>query len=526
MVSVERLRAARGVARPSVHPVVRTNRAPWPLAGTSRIFAALAGAVALVNLMGWAFGVDALTQVVPGPPSMKINTAIALLLLALCAFVSRPVALGVAALVELAVLATLAEYVSGASLGVDQMLARDPASIQFPGRMSVVTAASIGLIAAAVLLAGSRRVGQLCALVPLLIGALTLLGYAYDVPLLYAVRPISTMAVQTAAAMVLLSIAVLAGVPGGALSWAVSGQDAGAALIRRLLPVALVGLPVVGFLALFGQHRGWFNSGTTTALTVVASAALIGAFTWTAARRVSRAERTRRRAIEELTELRDDLERQVDERAEQLQRRRNEIAVLEDRHRIAADLHDIVIQRLFAAGMFLQADTSVDPNTRKRVDTAVEAMDSAILDLRASIFELEGRGSAMRLELVDALRKVCTESGRMLGFAPALVVDDPHNAREHAREDVLAVVREALANVARHAGATLVTVEFSAADGIVALTVTDDGHGMIEPVRSSGTRNMIARARRYGGDCTWTVIEPRGTRVHWQVPAASPVSAA
>ena len=521
MVSIARRHLAPVVAR-----LDDDAAATRSYAGVGRVFAAVAGTLAALGLAGWMFEVDVLTRLVPGEPSIKINTACALIALAVCPFVTRPLATVCAALVELIALGTLLEYVTRTRLGIDQLIGADVHHGQYPGRMSVVSATSLALIASAMLLLRSThpRRAQSPALLALLLDALIALGYAYDVPSLYLVRPISAVAVHTVLALLLLSLAVLLSVPGGALSWALGSPDAGAILIRRLLPVALIGLPVVGYFALLCQRAGWFDLSTSAAVRVVLSALAITVFTWTAARRVTAADQRSRQAIRELTALRVDLERQVDERADQLQHRRNEIAVLEDRQRIAADLHDIVIQRLFAAGMFLQSGVSTDPSTQERVDAAVEAMDTAIKDLRASIFELGGQAE-VRADFQDALQTVCADSGRVLGFTPDLVVDDPDHDAEPARDDILAVTREALANVARHARATRVSVVLRTADGVIGLTITDDGRGMGDVARHSGTRNMLDRARDKGGGCNWSPVVPHGTQVHWYVPSVAAATA-
>jgi signal transduction histidine kinase len=456
---------------------------------------------------------------------MKANTAIALILLAVGWSVPRKVAIGLGAFVIGIGIVVLAEYALQRSLGIDQLVFTDPACGSFPGRLSIVTAACVALLAVARLLVlfGRSRWAQGAALVTLLVGALVLLGYAYGVTSLYSVRPFSAMALPTGVAIELLSLAALASVPDGAFRRIVLGHDAAALLVRRLLPVALVGLPLIGFACLLAQRDGVVGGGATLALLVVICAVLVGLVTWAAALRVARVDLGRTQAMEELTYLKTDLERQVQERALQLQRRRNQVAVLEDRQRIAADLHDIVIQRLFAAGMFLQGGASEadDPAVARRVNTAIEAMDNAIRDLRASIFELGGR--VFDGDLTTAVDDVCGESANLLGFRPEVTVDDPDWEAEDVRDDVLAVLREALANVARHAEATSVDVVLRSAAGVVSLTVSDDGRGMAaHPARSSGTRNMQDRARQRGGDCVWTGVAPHGTRVSWHVPVTAP----
>ena len=472
-------------------------------------------------MLGWIFDIEGLREILPEQPAMRFNTGLCLTLIALTWFVPRPlrfVGAGIAALVGLTV---LGEYAVQAKHGIDQLIVTDHAAVAHPGRMAVASAVSVVLLGGARILIELDRLAlaRWCGFVVSALAALTLLAEAYDASWLYDIRPVSTVAMHTAAALLLLGLAMLATAPSKQLTRSVQSDDAGAILMRRLLPAALVGLPVVGAVALLGQRHDMYGSTTTAALIVVAGAVVVSLVSWAAAERLSRIDRRRAAAITELTDLKVDLERQVHQRATQLQRRHNEIAVLEDRQRIAADLHDIVIQRLFAAGMFLQGGgrASVDPETQHRLDTAVEAMDAAIRDLRASIFELGGRRE-LPTDLTTAVDDVCVESARVLGFVPDLIVDDPHYLADQVRVDVLAVLREALANVARHAHASAVEVVLRTGDGMVTLSVTDDGVGMNGTGRASGTRNMLERAREHGGDCTWTPVQPRGTRVRWSLP--------
>lgn len=205
----------------------------------------------------------------------------------------------------------------------------------------------------------------------------------------------------------------------------------------------------------------------------------------------------------------------------QLLAAQRELAVLDDRRRIARELHDRVIQRLFAAGL---AASSVsgrldDEVARTRVEQVVSDLDEAITDLRSSIFQLAPPGSerSLRARVLDLCAKECDaldirSNVRFLG-----PVDTVPPTRA---EELLAVLREALANVARHAHASSVDVEVSV-NGGVALSVIDDGVGLAATERnhlSHGLANMAARARSLGGSFAVRAEEEAGTRVEWRVP--------
>jgi signal transduction histidine kinase len=210
------------------------------------------------------------------------------------------------------------------------------------------------------------------------------------------------------------------------------------------------------------------------------------------------------------------------------QEEREMLAVLGDRERIARDLHDVVIQRLFAAGMQLQGLTShgLRPQTRQRIDTVVEHLDTTIRDIRGAIFELRTpAGGALRSEI----RALVEEARGPLGFRPELIIDGPVDSAvpDPLRPAAVAVLREALSNAARHARASAVTVEVTVggADtgGVLTLRVTDDGVGVDTGVdwdvsSVGGVRNLRRRAEELGGTCEIGPAEPRGTALTWSVP--------
>ncbi|MEU8436124.1 GAF domain-containing protein [Streptomyces sp. NPDC029216] len=202
-----------------------------------------------------------------------------------------------------------------------------------------------------------------------------------------------------------------------------------------------------------------------------------------------------------------------------------QISMLEDHDRIARDLHDLAIQRLFATGMTLQsAQRFVDhPEASERLARAVDDLDATIKIIRSTIFGLRDRGtpatgSKLRSRAVHAL----DEAAGPLGFAPALRMEGliDTDVPPAVADEALAVLGEALTNVARHARADHVEVLISAADGILTVAVTDDGTGMPDGGRRSGLRNLTERAQRLGGRMTVASRGPgeRGTRLEWQVP--------
>lgn len=196
------------------------------------------------------------------------------------------------------------------------------------------------------------------------------------------------------------------------------------------------------------------------------------------------------------------------------------LSVLEDRERIARELHDTVIQRLFAAGMRLQATVSDDPEARARIEEVVDDLDGVIREIRSTIFALESaqRRRGVRAAIVEEVREWSTT----LGFVPQVRFDGPVDAGidRGLEEHVLSALREMLANAAKHSLASQVEVEVRVADQVV-LTVTDDGVGIGEGAQSDGglgLRNLEERARDLGGEFEIGPGPGGGTRARWQVP--------
>ena len=199
-----------------------------------------------------------------------------------------------------------------------------------------------------------------------------------------------------------------------------------------------------------------------------------------------------------------------------------QLAVVADRERIARDLHDHVIQRLFAVGMGLQAASNsiAEDRARERIAESVEELDATIREVRSAIFSLELRATSKvegstRSRILD----VTSQAAKSLGFQPRLQFDGPLDTvvPESLVPDLLAVVREALSNTARHAQATVVEVRVEVSDQLL-VSVADDGRGIGETTRASGLANLRARAAAHGGEMAVGPNGTRGTLLVWRVP--------
>jgi two-component system, NarL family, sensor histidine kinase DevS len=203
---------------------------------------------------------------------------------------------------------------------------------------------------------------------------------------------------------------------------------------------------------------------------------------------------------------------------------RQRLVVFEDRDRIARDLHDQVIQRLFAMGLGLQGLTRlmVKPDVGRRVVGYVEEVDQIIREIRRSIFSLQEEPGGP-ISLRGELLRVIQEGSGALGFEPTVNMDGPLDSLvpDDLRPDVLATLRETLSNAARHAEAhtVLITIYVDRAGTGFKLTVRDDGKGMSgEPDRRSGLANIAERANRWRGTCDIDTAPGSGTTITWAVP--------
>lgn len=205
----------------------------------------------------------------------------------------------------------------------------------------------------------------------------------------------------------------------------------------------------------------------------------------------------------------------------QAHREREEHMVFTDRDRIARDLHDLVIQRLFAAGLSIQSlrRFTNDPVALERIAGVTVELDETIRELRDTIYSLRAEGIAKE-SLTGRILRTVQDGSRLAEVTPRIQLNGPLDSMvpEPVGEHVLAVLSEALSNALRHAQPETIEISVAATDGRIDLLIADDGRGFAEPVRFSGLSNMRQRAVELGGSCEIESRPGDGTRVKWSAP--------
>lgn len=207
-----------------------------------------------------------------------------------------------------------------------------------------------------------------------------------------------------------------------------------------------------------------------------------------------------------------------------LHTRVGELRVVEDRERIARDLHDTVIQRMFAIGLSLQSlsTTTSDPVTSDRLQQMIEDLDDTVRDIRTTIFELQRPrfpGRSLRQEVLDLVEEIEGHAtiDISIRFDGPVDLAVPDSIADH----LIAVVRESVTNAIRHSQCARVSIDISAGEALEA-TISDDGIGFNDDApRGNGLQNLRSRARELGGECTVTPNEPSGTIIAWRVPLSA-----
>jgi len=207
-----------------------------------------------------------------------------------------------------------------------------------------------------------------------------------------------------------------------------------------------------------------------------------------------------------------------------LSHRSQELTIVQERDRIARDLHDTVIQNLYATGLGLQAAQRAGADAeevRLRIGRAVESIDATVKEIRTTIFQLHEPPSSVRGPRARILG-VVEEMALLLGFPPRMRLDGPIDTVVGAAlcEHMLPVLRESLTNVAKHARATSVSVRVGIVDGSVEVEVVDDGVGLPDAPRPDGMGigNIRERASLLGGEASVTSVAGGGVRVLWRAP--------
>lgn len=208
---------------------------------------------------------------------------------------------------------------------------------------------------------------------------------------------------------------------------------------------------------------------------------------------------------------------------------RQRIAVYQERERIARDLHDVIVQRLYGAGVQLEVldrrlSGRLDAADSARLAETMDQIDQTIAEVRATVRTLRSADPETpdhAPDLADSMRSEVQIAGELLGRPPKLELDGdlgdvPVAVADHAR----AALREALSNVVRHSGAKTVLVRVRRGESGLLLQVTDDGCGIPRDVSKRGLRNMEERAVAAGGRCTVNSSPDSGTTITWEVPLA------
>jgi signal transduction histidine kinase len=512
---------------------LRTAHREWPsrAAGLVTLLAAVGLGLAVMVMLGWYLRVPELVQLTPDLVAMRFNSALGLALVALALLVPTRWRDVPAALALLLMMVILLQYATGRSLGVDELLVDDWAepAVSEPGRVAVNTAVCVALLAIAVLTAHRRRwVADLSAAVSIAIALVAVFGYAFGTVQLYRLTELTPMAINSAVLIILIGCAVGLVVPGGVFQWVAFGQDWGARLQRALVPVGIVVLPGVAWLFDRGVVVGSYNGTLAFTLLVSLVAITVTLIGYLVGREAREFDTEQQLLVEELFRLNEQLEDRVRARSVQINRQRTRLALLEERDRIARDLHDRVIQRIFAAGLQVAAlgrtarkfekEHGSDGVLGESLNGVAKELDVAIRELRNSIFELTSISDHDDVEQV--LTDIASRASRILGFMPRVEAD---GAIDGLPPDLVAqvasVIQEALSNVARHARASTAHVSLVGTDRDLTVRVSDDGIGLPDPLpRSSGISNLMNRARNLNGTATWEPNHPKGTVLTWRVP--------
>jgi diguanylate cyclase (GGDEF)-like protein/PAS domain S-box-containing protein len=318
--------------------------------GLARLAAAVAAGIGALALFGWTQGALWLTSVVPGLVPMKPNTSACIMAFSLALGIqslwpSKPAAIG-ARIIALAsgaiAILTLAEYLFGWHLGIDQFLMLDQTRSGIPGRMGTNTAIALALIGIGVALeAGEADIvilrAHIVTLGAAVVALFTLVGYMYSATYLYQVASTTPMAMNTAIAILLLCGAVLWLKPDRGLMAAVHSADGAGLMLRSMIPAAVIIPVVLGWLALSGERAGFYDTTYGVSLLVLSTIAIFTLLTAGNSRSVRALDATRSRAQKDLEEALVSVEQRVVERTHELNEALARLADSEHRFELATE---------------------------------------------------------------------------------------------------------------------------------------------------------------------------------------------
>jgi signal transduction histidine kinase len=536
------------------------------------VVTAIGVAVSCLVLAGWALDLTRLKNVLPGQPQMVPNTALGFILASASLWLLRaePVAArprraarACAALVALAGLLTLCEYLTGLDLRIDRLLFEGSlrGGASFPGRPSPHTATGFLLVGSALLFLPAearraQRFAQPLASAALLVALLALIGYFYEVTFLYGITAYTGMALHTALTFVLLGLGILFARTNKGLMAVIMGDTAGGHMARHLLPAAVAVPVVLGGLIVRGAHAGLYDTAFAMSLCVTASIVTLGALICRNASGLHRADVERRRAESELRRAHDELEVKVGERTAELSRvnaslqsevaehRKAEAARTqllgrlvtaqeEERRRISRELHDHLGQYL--ATMMLCLKTLRPTAFGEAARDGLQRLEELTGDLVEEVHHLawELRPAALDdLGLQAALHNYAEKWSERSGVA----VDFHGGGLERQRlppeveTTVYRVAQEALTNVLKHAAARHVSVIAERRREHVLVIVEDDGQGFDAEAaartpaagRGLGLLGMRERVALVGGALDIDSVSGGGTTVRARIPVPPP----
>lgn len=350
--------------------------------------------IASGGLFYWAFGSPSLPHPLGAAEQLKFNSALAIVCLALAAWVRLP-AVRVVALVIAGTIAvlTLAEFLRVPGIDIDQLIVSDPAGGAHPGRMPVATAIAVLVLSLAGALERWRSAGQVCALGAVGVAGVSLVGFAFGAANLTALRTDTTMSVPSALAVTFLGLAALARTPDGWFPWILHGRDAGAVALRRILPAVVLGVPVLSLVHMQGEERYWRDARMAEAGFAVVLVVIGGGLLFAVASSLRVVDRQREQARAELVLLNERLVEQVRENYASLRSAQQRIGALEIRQRAALTAHDDALQTIFASGVVLSSTLASVPGDSalgSSLERTMDAMDDAVRDIRRVIKDLDG----------------------------------------------------------------------------------------------------------------------------------------